>query len=160
MQRDTLFVFAKALDGRILFNQAAAGGAFVGWQEVPGGVTTDHAPSAAGRQDNLFVFVKANDGRILFNQAAPGAAFVGWQEVPGGVVTDAALGRRDAEGHAVRVRQGSRRPCSFKPSSAGGSFCRLASIKYSVSPCEYKSCHTKWWHVIVTDASAGLAGSD
>jgi hypothetical protein len=32
MQRDTLFVFAKGLDGRLLFNQAAPGGTFVGWQ--------------------------------------------------------------------------------------------------------------------------------
>jgi hypothetical protein len=32
MQSDTLFVFAKTFDGRIVFNQAASGGAFVGWQ--------------------------------------------------------------------------------------------------------------------------------
>src|SRR5206468_125138 len=31
------------LDGQILFNQAAPGQAFVGWQEVPGGVRTDEA---------------------------------------------------------------------------------------------------------------------
>jgi hypothetical protein len=33
---NTLFVFAKAAGGRILFNQAAPGGAFVGWQSLSG----------------------------------------------------------------------------------------------------------------------------
>ncbi len=82
-RKDNLFVFARTLDGRILFNQAAPGGAFVGWQEVPGGVITD-APLAAGMQaDTLFVFAKRPDGTIVFNQAAPGGAFVGWQDMPG-----------------------------------------------------------------------------
>jgi hypothetical protein len=31
MQKDTLFVFARQPDGRLLFNQAAPGGAFAGW---------------------------------------------------------------------------------------------------------------------------------
>jgi hypothetical protein len=78
-----LFVFATAQDGRILVNQAATGGAFVGWQEVPGGVTTD-GPVGTGMQgDTLFVFARTQDGQILFNQAAAGGAFVGWQEMPG-----------------------------------------------------------------------------
>ena len=56
-----LFVFAKTPGprGEILFNQAAQGGAFVGWQAVPGGVVTD-APVAAGMQgQTLVVFAKA-----------------------------------------------------------------------------------------------------
>jgi hypothetical protein len=67
------------IDSQILFNQAAPGGAFVGWQEVPGGVRTDVALAAGMQKDTLFVFAKQQDGRILFNQAASGGAFVGWQ---------------------------------------------------------------------------------
>ena len=75
---DNLFVFAKALDGRILFNQAEPGGAFVGWQEVPGGERTDAALGAGMQANTLFVFAKRPDQRIIFNQAEPGGAFVGW----------------------------------------------------------------------------------
>jgi hypothetical protein len=92
MQDTTLFVFAKtpAPEGQIAFNQAAAGGAFVGWQLLPG-ITTDQAPAAAGRSDNLFVFVTDRQGNIQFNQAAPGGAFAGWQTLPG-LTTDTAVG--------------------------------------------------------------------
>ena len=72
------------LDGRILFNQASPGKAFVGWQEVPGGVRTDVALASGMQNETVFVFAKDQAGRVLFNQAAPGGAFVGWQEVPGG----------------------------------------------------------------------------
>jgi hypothetical protein len=77
-RHDNLFVFAKTPDGRILFNQAAPGGAFVGWQEVPGGVRTNDALAAGMQKDTLFVFARQPDGRLLFNQAAPGGAFAGW----------------------------------------------------------------------------------
>jgi len=72
-------VFVRAGDGRILFNQAAPGAAFVGWQEIAGGVITDAALGASMQRDTLFVFAKGLDGRLLFNQAAPGGTFVGWQ---------------------------------------------------------------------------------
>ncbi len=100
-RKDNLFVFVRMLDGRILFNQAAPGRAFVGWQEVPGGARTDEALAAGMQKDTLFVFAKQQDGRIIFNQAAPGGAFVGWQEMAGGVVTNVALasaGRQNGSG--------------------------------------------------------------
>jgi hypothetical protein len=97
-RQDRLFVFARLLDGRILFNQAGPGEAFAGWQVVPGGVRTVDALAAGMQKDTLFVFARQRNGRIFFNQAAPGGAFVGWQVMPGGVVTNvppAAAGRRD-----------------------------------------------------------------
>jgi len=97
-RKNNLFVFAKMLDGRIIYDFAGPGDSFVGWQEVPGGALTDTALAAGMQKDTLFVFAKQQDGRILFNQAAPGGAFVGWQEMPGGVVTNVALasaGRQD-----------------------------------------------------------------
>jgi hypothetical protein len=48
-RKDNLFVFVRAGDGRILFNQAAPGAAFVGWQEIAGGVITDAALGASMR---------------------------------------------------------------------------------------------------------------
>jgi hypothetical protein len=48
-RQDNLFVFVRAGDGHILFNQAAPGAAFVGWQEVPGGIITDAAISHSCR---------------------------------------------------------------------------------------------------------------
>ena len=63
-----------------MYNQAGAGGAFVGWQTIPGGVTTD-VPVGAGEQGTtLVVFAKrTSTTKIAFNQAAKGGAFVGWQ---------------------------------------------------------------------------------
>jgi hypothetical protein len=90
-RQSNLFVFARMLDGRIIFNQAPPHGAFVGWEEVPGGARTDIALAAGMQNTTLFVFAKHPDGRILFDQAASGGAFVGWQEMPGGVVTNVAL---------------------------------------------------------------------
>ncbi|MDP4265359.1 MAG: hypothetical protein Q8941_22725, partial [Bacteroidota bacterium] len=90
-RENNLFVFSRMLDGRIIFNQAAPGKAFVGWQEVPGGQLTDVALAAGMQHDTLFVFTKTLNGRIMFNQAAPGGAFVGWQEMPGAVVTNMPL---------------------------------------------------------------------
>src|SRR5262249_15621807 len=93
-----LFVFAKTSSGHIMFNQAASGGAFVGWQEVPRGLVTE-APVAAGEQGTtLVVFAKTASSHIMFNQAAKGGAFVGWRAMPGNLVTDAApaaAGRSD-----------------------------------------------------------------
>ena len=72
-QGTTLVVFAKTKSGQIMFNQAAKGGAFVGWQPVPGGLVTDAAPTAAGRSDGyLFVFAKTSSGQIMYNQAGVG----------------------------------------------------------------------------------------
>jgi hypothetical protein len=119
---DNLFVFAKSLDGRVVFNQAAPGGAFVGWQEVPGGVRTD-APLAAGMQANtLFVFAKDLDGRVLFNQAAPGGAFVGWQEVPGGVRTNAALASAGRSDNLFVFAKGLDGRVLFNQAAPGGAF--------------------------------------
>ena len=63
-----------------MYNQAGAGGAFVGWQTIPGGVTT-YVPVGAGEQGmTLVVFVKrTSTTKIALNQAAKGGAFVGWQ---------------------------------------------------------------------------------
>src|SRR5207245_2796922 len=69
-RRDNLFAFVKSPVGQILFNQAAPGGAFVGWQEVPGGVITHVGLGTGMQKDTLFVFAKNAAGEILFNQAA------------------------------------------------------------------------------------------
>ena len=94
----TLFVFAVAANGRILFNQIAAGGVWVGVQEIPGGFVTD-APVAAGMQGNtLLVFAKDAGGQLHFTQAPQGGAFTAWQAVPGAMKTSlapAAAGRTD-----------------------------------------------------------------
>ena len=121
-RQDNLFVFVRIFDGRILFNQAAPGGAFVGWQEVTGGVQTDQALAAGMQKDTLFVFAKLQDGRILFNQAAPGGAFVGWQEMPGGIVTNVALasaGRQDNLFVFARALDGR---ILFNQAAPGGAF--------------------------------------
>ncbi|MFN8242490.1 MAG: hypothetical protein U0X40_00440 [Ferruginibacter sp.] len=97
-RNNNLFVVAKMLDGRLVYNQKAPGKPFVGWQEFSGGTRTDVAPAAAMLGETLFVFAKKTDGKIIFNQAAPGGAFAGWLDMPGSIVTDTPLalaGRSD-----------------------------------------------------------------
>ncbi|WP_158935207.1 hypothetical protein [Burkholderia sp. S171] len=85
-----LFVFTVAANGRILFNQIAPGGAWVGVQEIPGGFITD-APVAAGMQGTtLFVFAKDTQGQLHFTQALQGGAFAAWEAVPGAIKTSLA----------------------------------------------------------------------
>ena len=53
-----LFVFAKAANGQIMYNQAGSGGAFVGWQAVPGGQMTSTAVGAGEQGTTLVLFAK------------------------------------------------------------------------------------------------------
>ena len=56
-----------------MYNQAGSGGAFVGWQPVPGGMTTNAPVAAAEEGTTLVLFAKNASGHIYFNQAAKGA---------------------------------------------------------------------------------------
>ena len=80
-RKSNLFVFLVGTDGQIWFNQAAPGGAFVGWQLMPGDRRTGIAVSAGMSDTTLLVYARMADGRVVFNQAAQGGAFVGWQLV-------------------------------------------------------------------------------
>lgn len=90
---ERLFVFSKAPDGRVLFNQAVLDQGFLlNWIEVQGNGRTDAAPSAMAIAGNrLFVFSKVLDGSIRFNQAVLDQGFLPqWIEVQGNGRTDVA----------------------------------------------------------------------
>lgn len=88
--QDTVFVFIRHLDGRILVNQADFGHAFGSWFEVQGNGRTDAAPAAAALRNTVFVFIKGLDQRLYVNQAELGHPFSGWFELQGGGLTDVA----------------------------------------------------------------------
>ncbi|MGE3507666.1 MAG: serine hydrolase [Vicinamibacterales bacterium] len=81
-----LYVFVKALDGRLHAASAAAGQAFGAWAQVQGGFITDAAPGASSLGGRIYLFARqAGTGRLFVTSAASGGAFdgfgAGWSEV-------------------------------------------------------------------------------
>jgi hypothetical protein len=85
---DNLYLFAKTVDGRIVFNRAKLGEGGVGWKEVEGNRRTDAAPAAAAIGTHVFVAIKGLDGEVYVNQADLGQRFGEW--FPAGFQTDVA----------------------------------------------------------------------
>jgi photosystem II stability/assembly factor-like uncharacterized protein len=81
--RNSVFSFAKDLDGRISLNQAEFGRSFSGWFELQGGGLTDRPPAATAVRSSVFVFIKGLDRRLYLNQAEFGHPFSGWFELQG-----------------------------------------------------------------------------
>jgi hypothetical protein len=91
-----IYVLVPMTDGRLVYNLAKPGGAFEGWQDIPGGENTPNGLASAVQANNLYVFSRRADGEIVFNRAIVGGSFDAWQVVPGGITTDvapAAVGR-------------------------------------------------------------------
>jgi hypothetical protein len=95
-QQNELFVFLPMTDGRIIYTEAAPGGAFIGWQDVPGGGSTSTSLSSAIIGNEIYLFARREDGSIVFNKGPLTGPFGNWQVVSGGVqtpVAPAAAGR-------------------------------------------------------------------
>lgn len=74
-----IYAFARGLDNRIYHTSAADGQPFGAWAEMPGGGTTDVAPSAASLGNRIYVFAKGiDDKRIYHTSAADGQPFGQW----------------------------------------------------------------------------------
>jgi hypothetical protein len=86
---NSVYFFAKAPDGRIMYEWAELGKEGHGWTEVDGGARTNDAPSAGAVGTHVFVAIKGQDGHVYINQADLGRPFNDqWSQ--SGPVTDAA----------------------------------------------------------------------
>jgi len=85
---NNIYIFAKSMDGRIMFNRAQQGQSFTGWQEVQGGGRTNSAPAAGAVGDHVFVAIRGLDGHVSVNQADLAMPFGQW--FPQAMVTDVA----------------------------------------------------------------------
>ena len=72
---NSVYFFAKSLDGRIFYDWAVLGQGGHGWAEVDGNGRTGATPAAAGVGTHVFVAVKGLDGRLYLNQADLGQPF-------------------------------------------------------------------------------------
>jgi hypothetical protein len=118
-----LFAFANTPVGHITYNQAGNGGAFVGWQDVPGGLIPRSTVAAGEQGTTLVVFTRDAANHVVFNQAAKGGAFVGWQPVPGGLVTSTAPGAAGrADGYLFVFAVTPSGHIMFNQAAKGGAF--------------------------------------
>src|SRR5207253_473401 len=85
---NSVYFFAKRLDGRIFYNRAQLGQAGVGWTEMEGDGRTDAAPAAGAVGSHVFVAVKGLNGTVYINQADVGQPFNSFWS-PSGFTTDA-----------------------------------------------------------------------
>ncbi|WP_055490854.1 hypothetical protein [Streptomyces sp. TP-A0356] len=89
---EDLYVFARDPEGRVQYNRTGRGGAFEGWEEVPGDMVSSSQPAAVARGGEVLVFVTDADGRVVSNRVGEDGSFAGWEPVPGDVRTDTAVG--------------------------------------------------------------------
>ena len=117
-----LFVFAVAPNNRILFNQIAPGGTWVGVQEIPGGFVTNMAVAAGMQGDTLFVFATDPAGQLHFTQAPEGGAFSAWQVVPGAPKTPLAVATAGRPGNLFVFLVEANGQIAFNQIAPGGNF--------------------------------------
>jgi pimeloyl-ACP methyl ester carboxylesterase len=90
-----LYLFAKGRNGRIYFNTRSISTSWVGWNEVPGGGTTDAGIAAVtfreASREKLRIFVKGIGDRQIYYNTFDGTSWSGWGAVPGGGTTDASI---------------------------------------------------------------------
>jgi hypothetical protein len=87
---EALFVFAKTSGGRIIFNQAIYGGAFLNFGNDIPALLTDKPVAATTLGNTILVFAKATDQHIFVSKAVYGQAFTPWKELPA-LITDSSL---------------------------------------------------------------------
>jgi len=81
----TIYWFVKAMNGHIMMNKAVYGSGGSGWSEVPGGLVSSSAPSAAVLANGVvFLYARDLSGRLMVNQGVNGN-FGSWFEVGGGL---------------------------------------------------------------------------
>lgn len=75
---NSIYIFARRADGRVMFDRAVLGQKGSGWREVDGDGRTDSAPASAAIGRHVFVAIRGMDGRIQINQADQDRPFGGW----------------------------------------------------------------------------------
>ncbi len=81
----TIYWFVKAMNGHIMMSKAVYGSGGTGWSEVPGGLVSSSAPSAAVLGNGVvFLYARDLSGRLMVNQGVNGN-FGSWFEVGGGL---------------------------------------------------------------------------
>jgi hypothetical protein len=80
---NSMYFFAKNIDGRIFQNHAVLGQGAVGWTEMEGNGLTNLSPSGGAIGSYAFVVMRGLDGNVYLNQADKGAgrAFGNWQSM-------------------------------------------------------------------------------
>lgn len=76
--KNSIYIFAKTSQGRIVYNHAQVGHAGAGWNEVEGGGQTNCAPAAAAVGNHIYLAIRGLDGNVQINQADSGHAFGDW----------------------------------------------------------------------------------
>lgn len=76
--KDTVYFFAKQLDGRIFFTTAKVGQAGGSWMEVQGDGRSASAPAAGAVGDRVFIAVRGTNGSLFLNQTTLGQPFGQW----------------------------------------------------------------------------------
>jgi hypothetical protein len=75
---NSVYFFARGLDGRIYYNRAVLGEAGQGWLEMDGDGRTAAAPAAGAVGTHVFVAVRHEDGQLYLNQADLAQPFGQW----------------------------------------------------------------------------------
>jgi hypothetical protein len=100
-----MYVFVRALDGRIIFNRIQeANQGWAGWTEVPGAGRTPSAVSAAVYGDVLSVFIRGTNDTIYVNRLGPDGAWTGWIRVAGMLTLSAPAAHRYGNSMYLIVR--------------------------------------------------------